>query len=77
MTAKGLYDYHMHKLENPKLSAPSREVSEATIAELTYRIEKLPVKTARGDTCPECGCYVYQDYHYCPDCGQALLWEEV
>ena len=49
-----------------------------TIEEVIKKqIPKKPVVPCSMPVCPVCDSFVVENKKYCPECGQALEWEEV
>lgn len=48
--------------------------------EYNYLVDKHTFKradvTEKGNECPRCGFPFYKDWNYCPQCGQATLYNE-
>lgn len=70
------------KMLDPYIEAPKMKVSEVNrLNELIKRDRSLPIVKDGYDewgrneekyACPTCGCRVYEDYDFCPYCGQRL-----
>ena len=54
-------------LNNSK-DTTEKEILEAIKVELEHRFPMQRVKI--GNTCPRCGCKLYDNDNYCHDCGQ-------